>query len=161
MAQVSLIDRWISRLRDEQTLAGDDREQLLAELKKDYRDELLLGKMLEVEAAHLPYAHLKEAALQLAGEKKQMAETLEKMIVELGGSVNSEEVDSIPVEATGEFTENLKLENELGERLAEHANLAEDCGLEPQALLLLRLKDKHYNHQERIEELIMKTNGTL
>ncbi len=156
-----IIDRWIEKLGNDNPISAEEKEKLVAELQTDYRDEIRLKRMLTAEAEHLPYPHLTEAALKLAEDKQKVADTIRDLIMGLDGSVELEPGDNLSVEATGDFTEILKLENEIGERLVEHANLAEDNGLTEMAQTLLKLKDEHYTHQERIEALIMKTNGTL
>ncbi|RMF55705.1 MAG: hypothetical protein D6748_14905 [Calditrichaeota bacterium] len=161
MENTSIIDRWINHLREENSLSDEDRKVLIDELNRDIRDQKKLQKMILAEAEHLPYEHLQEAARKLARDKEEVIDILSGIVKGLGSKVDAEVIDDFSATASGNFAAILELENELGERIAEHANLAEDCGLYEQAEQLLQLKDLHYNHQERIEELIMKTNATL
>lgn len=161
MNRQSLIDRWVEELSSDAKLQEESRERLIKTLKEDLRDELILAAELEVEADHLIYEHLAKEARRLSREKQQLAKTIEKLIMDLGGTVDHKDRPAHVAEPDGHFRDILKLESELGERFAEQLNIAEDGGLHHAASVLIKLREAHYRHQEGIEGLIMKINTTL
>jgi len=79
---------------------------------------------LEAEAQRLPYDHLKEEVLALARKEREHAENLARLIVELGGEVDRSVEQTYTAMPDGEFTQLLKVEKELGERIREESNWA-------------------------------------
>ncbi|MCK6619180.1 MAG: hypothetical protein HUU32_22030 [Calditrichaceae bacterium] len=161
MAKQSLIDRWVEELSSDSKSQEESREKLIETLKEDLRDELILAAELEIEANHLIYEHLAKEARRLSREKQQLAKTIEKLIMDLGGTVDNQDRPTHVAEPDGHFRDILKLENELGERFVEQLIIAEDGGLHEAASVLIKFREVHYQHQEGIEGLIMKINTTL
>ncbi|NIS38319.1 hypothetical protein GWN26_08855 [Candidatus Saccharibacteria bacterium] len=161
MARKSLIDRWIEKLEGSGKVDSEKLAQFVDQLKENYRDEAILIKHMEAEAHHLPYNHLTRDALNLAEAKKQHLRQLERLIVELGGTIDTREFESYNAEPSGQFTEILQRENELGERLIDQTIWLEGTGLAEYADVLLKLKNDHSDHREKIERLIMKINAAL
>lgn len=161
MTKQSLIDRWVTDLSSDSKSREAARQQLIEKLKENLRDELILAAELEIEANHLTYDHLAKEARRLSREKQQLARTIEKLIMDLGGTVDNKDAPGYVAEPDGHFRDILKLEAELGEHFVEQLNIAEDGGLHEAARVLIQLKEAHYRHQEGIEGLIMKINTTL
>ena len=161
MVQEGLIDRWIKKLSSDEPLQKEASKKLIARLNEDLRDELKLAMELEAEAAHLLYEHLAKEIRKVAREKRNQAQTIEKLIIDLGGAVDKEEMDSYRAEPDGQFKEIIQLEAELSRRLVEQLNLAEDGGLQEAVSILISLKEEHDRHLEAIENVIMKVNTSL
>lgn len=159
MNKVSVIDRLIKGLETDVKNKEQRRKELLKRLKEIYREIMLHSKLLAAEAESLPYEHLREEALIIAGEKTETAKMIEKLLLDAGESVNKEQFGNYHPDPTGDFTEILKLENLIKEKVLDQSLWAEDYGFYSEAKMLRNLKDKHYNHQERLERIIMKINA--
>jgi len=161
MAQESLIDRWVRKLSSDDVSQERASKILIKELNEDLRDELILAMELEAESEHLLYEHLAKATRDIAHAKREQAEIIEKLIIELGGEVDKKEIQSYVAKPDGQFKEILKLETGLSARLVEQLNIAEDGGLHDAAKILISLKNEHNEHLEAIENVIMKVNASL
>lgn len=161
MNRVGLIDRWIEKLSEPDRSDEHVQRLLRDKILEDLAVELRLAEMISAEAQVLPYAHLREKAMDISEEKRLFAEKLLAAVPEALADGTDSLESSGDVQATGQFREVLALEVLLGEQLSEHAIWAEDIGLTKHAKLLLDLKEKHYQHQEEIERLIMKINTSL
>ncbi|MFQ5584832.1 MAG: hypothetical protein ACE5GL_10390 [Calditrichia bacterium] len=159
MNKVSVVDRLIKGLDTDVKNKEQRRKDLLNRLKEIYREIMLHSKLLTAEAESLPYDHLRKEALKIANEKTETAKMIEKLLLDSGGSVNKEQFGNYDPDPTGDFTEILKLENSIKEKVLDQSLWAEDYGFFSEAKLLRDLKDKHYNHQERLERIIMKLNA--
>lgn len=157
----SLIDRWMEKLSTDTKSQTEGVKLLLEKLRENYRDELILAKKLAMEAERLPYLHLTDEAMKLVKEKHEFADFIAKLVTEAGGTVDRSEADGYAADSTGQFTQVLKMETDLGERFVEQLNIAEDCGASEIAKKLIWLKGNHDRHQEAIERLIMKINAAL
>lgn len=161
MEKTGLIDRWIERMSDDAKSRKENTRKLLENLQEIYVEEVKLTRKLEAEANHLPYEHLTKEALKIVKEKGKAAEQMVTMVAQLGGEIDREEANDYTAFANGQFTEVLKMETALGERLVEELNAAEDTGFDDIAATFIELKDLHDKHQEEIERLIMKINAAL
>lgn len=161
MVQESLIDRWVKKLSSDEQSRKEASERLVILLNEDLKDELKLAMELEAEAGHLLYDHLTKETKRIAQEKRKQAKTIEKLIIDLGGTVDKKEMDSYVAEPDGQFKEIIQLESELSRRLVEQLNLAEEGGLHEAVNILIHLKEEHNEHLEAIENVIMKVNTSL
>ena len=161
MAQESLIDRWVKKLSSDEESQERASKILVKELNEDLRDELILAMELDAEAEHLLYEHLAKETRKIALAKREQAEIIEKLVIELGGEVDKKELESYVAKADGQFKEIIKLESGLSQRLVVQLNIAEDGGLNDAAKTLISLKNEHNKHLEAIESVIMKVNASL
>jgi hypothetical protein len=161
MAQESLVDRWIRKLSSDEGSQEKASKILVKALNEDLRDELILAMELETESEHLLYEHLAKETKKIAHAKREQAEIIEKLIIELGGEVDKKEIGSYVAKPDGQFKEILELEANLSERLVEQLNIAEDGGLRDAAKTLISLKNEHNIHLEAIENVLMKVNASL
>lgn len=161
MAQESLVDRWIRKLSSDEGSQEKASKILVKALNEDLRDELILAMELEMESEHLLYEHLAKETKKIAQAKREQAEIIEKLIIELGGEVDKKEIESYVAKPDGQFKEILELEANLSERLVEQLNIAEDGGLRDAAKTLISLKNEHNLHLEAIESVLMKVNASL
>jgi hypothetical protein len=161
MAQESLIDRWVKKLSSDEESQERASKILVKALNEDLRDELILAMELDAEAEHLLYEHLAKETRKIAQAKREQAEIIEKLVIELGGEVDKKELESYVAKADGQFKEIIKLESGLSQRLVVQLNIAEDGGLNDAAKTLISLKNEHNKHLEAIESVIMKVNASL
>lgn len=161
MEQESLIDGWVRKLSSDEGSQEKASKILVKELNEDLRDELILAMELEAEAEHLLYEHLTKETKKIAQAKREQAEIIEKLIIELGGEVDKKEIELYVAKAEGQFKEIINLESGLSERLVEQLNMAEDGSLHDAAKTLISLKNEHNKHLEAIENVIMKVNASL
>jgi len=157
----SFIDKAIKTLRQDVDDKDGRRRKLLKMLQKDYQDEMTLAMELEAEAKHLPYEHLQEATKALAEKERSHAQKIEELIQGLGGVIDKKFIDEYQPMPDGQFSEMLRIENELEIRLAEHSNYAEDYGFRHESKVLRDIKNEHHDNVETIERIIMKFNGTI
>jgi hypothetical protein len=161
MAQQGLLDRWVEKLSSDSQSRDEAIKELVTLLNEDLRDELVLAMELEAEADHLIYEHLAKEIRGIAKKKRELVKTIEKLITDLGGNVDKEELENYVAEPNGHFGEILEMETGLGGRFIEQVNLAEDAGLHEAAGVLINLKEKNHSHLETIESVIMKINTSL
>ena len=155
------VNRWIEKLENSQRKDVHLRRDFLNKLQRNFNDEKILAMELEAEAEHLPYDHLREEVLQLAKREHEHAEQLVKLMEDLDGQVDRSVESQYQAKADGEFSELLRVENELGERLREESNWAEDYGLFHHAKVLREIDEEHHEHMEKIEKIIMRVNSTV
>lgn len=155
------IDRFIKKLETNTSGNENRKHELIDKLQQDLRDELILSKELEAESKRLPYPHLVTEAQQLSSAKARHAGAIARLIETLGGQINREEIDKYSPAPDGKFNEIFLVETQLGVRLAEHANWAEDNGFRHEARVLRDIKDENSDHIEKIERLIMRYNGSM
>jgi len=155
------VESWIEKLRKDEEGKRLRKNELIAKLQRNFNDEIILAMELEAEAQRLPYDHLKEEVLALARKEREHAENLARLIVELGGEVDRSVEQTYTAMPDGEFTQLLKVEKELGERIREESNWAEDFGFYHHARVLRDIDEEHHKHIENIERVIMRINAIL
>lgn len=155
------VENWIEKLRKDEEGKTLRKKELIAKLQRNFNDEMILAMELEAEAKRLPYDHLKEEVLALAQRERDHAENLARLIVELGGEVDRSIEQTYTAMPDGEFTQLLKVEKELGERIREESNWAEDYGFYHHAKVLRDIDEEHHKHMENIERVIMRINAIL
>ena len=155
------VESWIEKLRKDEEGKEARRRELVEKLQRNFNDELILAMELEAEAERLPYAHLQEEVKQLAEKERRHAEQLAELIVDLNGEVDRSIEHTYTAMPDGEFTQLLKVEKELGERIREESNWAEDYGFFHQAKVLRTIDEEHHKHLENIERVIMRINAIL
>ncbi len=155
------VESWIEKLRKDEEGKTLRKKELIAKLQRNFNDEMILDMELEAEAKRLPYDHLKGEVLALAQREREHAENLARLIVELGGEVDRSIEQTYTAMPDGEFTQLLKVEKELGERIREESNWAEDYGFYHHAKVLRDIDEEHHKHMENIERVIMRINAIL
>ncbi len=152
------VNRWIERLQVDAKGKKEYRQELIRKLQRNYNDEKILAMELEAEARLLPYEHLRKEVLSIARKEHDHAQKIAALIVELGGEVDRHIESTYQAKPDGEFTQLLVVEKELGERLMEEANWAEDYGFWHHARVLRELDAEHHANMEAIERVIMRVN---
>ena len=158
---MSFVDRMIEKLEVGTTVSEKDRAELLKRLQELYVLQGKGQKEIESEAKRLPYAHLRAEAEELAREEKKHQETTSELIRNAGGKEDDSALQNYEPVSEGEFSEILRIENQLEDKFIEHANWAEEKGFHHEARVLRELKEAHYKCVEKIERLIMRTNGAM
>ncbi len=155
------VEHWIEKLRRDEDGKSERKRELIEKLQRDFNDELILAMELEAEAERLPYDHLKAEVKQLAELERAHAEEIARLIEDLGGEVDRQIAQTYQAMPDGEFTQLLKVEKELGERIREESNWAEDFGFYHHAKVLREIDEAHHKHMENIERVIMRINAIL
>ncbi|NOX36922.1 MAG: ferritin-like domain-containing protein [Calditrichaeota bacterium] len=155
------VNRWIEKLRKDEGGREAHQQEFIQKLQRNYNDEKILALELEAEAQLLPYDHLKQEVLEIARKEHEHAQKIAQLIRELGGEVDTRIESSYQAKPDGEFTQLLRVEKELGERLMEEANWAEDYGFLHHARVLRELDAEHHMNMENIERVIMRVNAIV
>ncbi len=158
---MNFVDRMIEKLDVGTTVKETDRAELQKKLQELYVLQGKAQKAIESEARRLPYVHLRAEAEALAQEEKRHQETTSELIRNAGGKEDDSALQAYEPASEGEFSEILRIENQLEDKFIEYANWAEEKGFRHEARVLRELKEAHYNCVEKIERLIMRTNGAM
>ncbi len=156
---------WIDQILYEQQANGSKnikaQRKLLEDLKQDYHKIIESRNMLMREAENIAYPQLKSDIQQMISEKDQHAQSLLKIIHELGGK--REDIKDLPGEifARGHFKDIFMLETDVSEMLTEHANYAEDYGFYEISDQLRSIRDQQVRLNEQLERVIMKINTEI
>lgn len=158
---ISLVDKMIKKM--EESSAGKDKfkTEFVERLQGVLQLQVRARKQLEAESRRLPYPQLIEQAQLLIEEEKKHQEAVTELIGHLGGTVDVEAAEAFQPNSDGQFSEILKIEGELEDKFIKHANWAEEKGFRHEAHILRDLKDAQYNCVEKIERLLMRTNGAM
>lgn len=158
---MNFVDRMIKKLESDTVVSERTRAELLERLQELYYLQGKTQKVMESEAKRLPYPHLRAEAERLALEEKKYQQTTAELIRKAGGKEDGSALQAFEANSEGQFSQILRTENQLEDKFIEYANWAEEKGFRHEARVLRELKEAHYNCVEKIERLIMRTNGAM